>query len=110
LKRIIFLFFLLTAFTAFSPGLWSQGAGGVQQEEPIEINFSAEGGFYLDELELEINAPGSSVYYTLDGSRPTTRSAYYSKPILIQETTVVRVLAYRHKKQTAGSWPNLFYQ
>jgi hypothetical protein len=70
-----------------------------QQEEPIEINFSAEGGYYLDELELGISAPGSSVYYTLDGSRPTKRSKFYSKPIILTKTTVVRVLAYRHKSR-----------
>lgn len=96
MKRITFLIFLLTVLNTV---LWSQGAGGVQQEEPIEINFSAAAGFYLDELELEITAPGSSVYYTLDGSRPTTSSTYYSKPIVLTSTTVVRVLAYRHKSR-----------
>ncbi|KAA3632910.1 MAG: hypothetical protein DWQ02_14015 [Bacteroidetes bacterium] len=96
MKRTIFLIFLLTAFSVV---LRSQGDGGVKPEEPIEINFSAEGGFYMDEVEVEITAPGSSVYYTLDGRRPTTRSKFYSKPIVITKTSVLRVLAYRHKSK-----------
>lgn len=97
LKGITFFTFVLMLLQT---ALWSQGDARQQLEGPIEINFSAEGGFYHDEVELEISAPGSSVYYTLDGSRPGLSSQFYTKPILIRETTVVRVLAYRHKSRS----------
>lgn len=96
MKGIILTAFVLLVCSGVLP---AQSSTEQQQEEPIEINFSAEGGFYQDELELEISAPGSSVYYTLDGSRPTTRSKYYTRPVIISKTTVVRALAYRHKSQ-----------
>lgn len=48
--------------------------------------FSHEGGFYTDEFQLEIEAEeGSTVYYTLDGSEPTTDSEVYDSPISISD-------------------------
>lgn len=51
-------------------------------EEPL---FSHEPGFYTDEFELSISHPQErvTIYYTLDGSEPTTSSSVYSSPILI---------------------------
>lgn len=54
-------------------------------EAPV---FSAEGGFYADEFELELKAPaGSSIYYTLDGSEPGRESILYEKPILVRDVS-----------------------
>lgn len=55
--------------------------------------FSIEAGVYnnIDELVLEINAPGI-IYYTLDGSNPTTSSNIYNEPIKLSETTVVKAM------------------
>lgn len=47
--------------------------------------FSAPGGFYDKEFELTISAePGTKIYYTLDGSNPTSSSEEYRSPILIR--------------------------
>lgn len=41
-------------------------------------------------ISLECVTPGSDIYYTLDGSDPTTASPRYEKPIDITETAVVK--------------------
>ncbi|HRR75420.1 MAG TPA: CotH kinase family protein [Ruminococcus sp.] len=50
--------------------------------------FSAESGFYGSEFQLTINAPqGTTVYYTTDGSDPTTASERYSGAIRVYDKT-----------------------
>ena len=50
------------------------------------MSFSAESGFYDCEFFLDITAEeGSTVYYTLDGSIPTTESKQFTQPILIND-------------------------
>lgn len=48
--------------------------------------FSYNGGFYKDELELEISTTNDNmiIFYTLDGSEPNLNSLIYKKPILIK--------------------------
>lgn len=55
-------------------------------QEPV---FSAEGGFYADEFELELQTlPGSRIYYTLDGSDPRGEGGIlYEAPILIKDVS-----------------------
>ena len=46
--------------------------------------FSKESGFYNDSFDLELTAGvGSKIYYTTDGTDPTTSSQLYSSPIKI---------------------------
>lgn len=48
--------------------------------------FSAESGFYEEAFMLSMESgEGETIYYTLDGSRPTTQSQIYREPILIKD-------------------------
>ena len=61
--------------------------------------FSIESGVYNnnDGLNLEISGNGT-IYYTLDGSIPTTNSKVYSGPIFLNKTTVVKAISYKEGK------------
>lgn len=52
-------------------------------EEPVTVTLTAP---------LQ---PGAEIRYTLDGSVPTPASILYSKPILVRDTTRLRVAAFR---------------
>jgi len=54
-------------------------------------------GLYNNPIMLIISSgtPGSQVRYTTDGSVPTIRSARYSSPLFIKETTIVRAAEFR---------------
>ena len=53
-------------------------------EQPITITLTAP---------LE---PGAEIRYTLDGTSPTASSAFYQQPLVLQETTRLRVSAFRN--------------
>lgn len=57
--------------------------------------FSREGGYVESSFALSITTAteGASIYYTLDGSTPTERSALYTGPIEISGIRTVRAIA-----------------
>ena len=57
--------------------------------------FSLAGGTYAGTQTLTItdSSPGSTIYYTLNGSTPTTNSAVYTGPLTIQVSQTVSAFA-----------------
>ena len=94
-----YYFFLLCCLLLGQVGI-AQQAKPPKVEIPVEIEFSDEGGFYKEEVILEMRAPGAKIYYTTDGSLPSESSKLYDFPLLITETTVIRAKAYKGKKES----------
>lgn len=76
--------------TPGAPNL-TDGFAGDPLIEPV---FSASAGKYGGQISLTISSPeGAAVYYTTDGSPPSTRDIRYTVPIPITQPTVVRARA-----------------
>ena len=57
--------------------------------------FSLEGGRYEEPQTIEIRCgtEGADIYYTTDGTAPSTESTLYSEPLVIRQTSVVKAIA-----------------
>ena len=57
--------------------------------------FSPVGGTYYEPLTVSINCntEGATIYYTTDGTEPTTESSVYSSPISVSTTTTIKAMA-----------------
>jgi hypothetical protein len=57
--------------------------------------FSPASGTYVSSVQVTIadSTPGATIYYTTDGSTPTTASTVYTGPIPVTRTTTLRALA-----------------
>ena len=73
---------------------YSASAEAPAVEAPV---FSVEKGTYYNPFSVEISAEeGATVYYTLDGTEPTTESAVYSEAIAFNEfgtSTTLKAIA-----------------
>ncbi len=63
-----------------------------KSEEANSPKFSVLEGTYGDTVEVEITAEGD-IYYTLDGSEPTTASTPYTTKIAVNENTTIRAIS-----------------
>jgi len=65
--------------------------------------FSPKGGRYAEAQTVSITCEtgGSTIYYTLDGSTPSTSSSVYSAPLTISETTTVKAVAVADGEESA---------
>ncbi len=65
------------------------------------IQFSPSGFTFLSSVDVTLSFAGScakaiDIYYTLNGTEPTTYSNVYSSPIHITQTTTVKARAFLH--------------
>lgn len=71
-----------------TPGAENAGATEMIPETLSMPEFSTESGFYSEGFLLEISAADDGkIYYTLDGSEPTSDSFLYEEPLLIEDVT-----------------------
>lgn len=61
-------------------------------EDPV---FSVPSGTYFENQTVEITCatPDATIFYSLDGSAPTSLSLLYEQPILIDETATIKAIA-----------------
>ncbi len=58
-----------------------------------EVVFSQSGGVYNDVQNVTITLQGSgTIYYTTDGSKPTSKSRVYTGPLVLSKTTVIKTV------------------
>ncbi|MGA1465260.1 MAG: chitobiase/beta-hexosaminidase C-terminal domain-containing protein, partial [Balneolaceae bacterium] len=90
------------SFTVPSPGLIQDGFSLVftpsgNGVDPIAATpvFTPAGGTYNGSVDVTLSASsaGTSIYYTLDGTDPTSASTQYNGPISLSETTTVKAIA-----------------
>src|SRR5207245_580075 len=57
--------------------------------------FSPAGGTFIASVQVTLtdSTPGATIYYTTNGSTPTTASTVYTGPIPVTQTTTLRALA-----------------
>ena len=90
-------------FTTPTPGYANSGAMSEYASRPV---MSVAAGFYNSSQTVAITASGMglSIYYTTDGSVPTTLSTLYSAPVSISTTTVLRARAFSSSLSVPASF------
>lgn len=51
--------------------------------------------FEPQNITMTCATEGATIYYTLDGTNPTTASSIYTEPVLINKTTIIKAFAYK---------------
>ena len=72
-----------------------EGGGGGTIETVSTPSITPNGGTFLNTQEVTITCAtdGATIYYTLDGTDPSTESETYSTPITINETKTIKAIA-----------------
>ena len=73
-------------------------------------DFSDSAGFYDGQLILEIgHKKAAQIYYTSDGSIPTTLSTKYEDELYLDETTLIKAIAVEHGKLPSKVVTNTYF-
>ena len=76
------------------PTLGAANGGGGERDRTATPVAATKPGIYNGVQKVEVALSGEgAVYYTLDGSAPTTASARYTGPFAVTATTAVRAIA-----------------
>ena len=83
--------------------VWDCTTGGGEQEEQIFAPvISPEQISYNEgescEVKIDTKTEGAGIYYTLDGTDPTTESTLYEKSFSLTQTTTVKAIAVKDNK------------
>lgn len=80
-------------FTSSTPG--AENAAPAAESYALPPVFSSTELYHDDAFQLSIKSASanSTIYYTLDGSKPTTESSVYSEPLTISGNAIVKAKA-----------------
>lgn len=94
-----------SVFTMPTPNAANAGA---KQEYATKPSMSVNAGFYPGSQTVIITSPdpGVTIYYTTNGSTPTTASTVYSSPVNISTNTVLRARAFSSNPAVPASFVN----
>lgn len=72
----------------------ANNAPSVKARAP-EVLFSHRGGYYTEQIKVSLScaASGTKIFFTLDGSEPTTKSSQYSGPLAVSKITVLKAIS-----------------
>lgn len=88
--------FIYTEWSDIYATTWNcvkTGKKYVEDNRKNYVDFGTKAGTY-PWVNLELKAEeGAKIYYTTDGSKPTTKSKRYKEPIYIGKTTTVKAIA-----------------
>lgn len=78
--------------------------GGSTVETVATPTFSPEAGVYTSAPNVTISTgtQGATIYYTTDGTDPTTSSSVYSSPITISSTTTIKAMAVKNGMENSA--------
>jgi len=82
----------LVFFESPSPGKSNANSISFEGISFFKTRFSKKGGMYDEGFDLSLENAEGNIYYTLDGSFPTTDSYLYDSPISISSTSIVRAV------------------
>jgi len=90
-------------FTTPTPNLPNAGAMSYYTAKPT---MSVAPGFYpgAQNVTIATTDPLATIYYTIDGTTPTTGSTLYSGPVNISATTVLRARCFSSAPSTPASF------
>jgi hypothetical protein len=85
----------MAAAVGFANSAVATGSYVIQVAAAATPTFNPAPGTYTSaqSVQLQDATVGATIYYTLDGSTPTTSSAVYSSPIQVNATTTIKAMA-----------------